>query len=67
MKQIHIKIGTNGKLEAETIGMKGKECLKYLERIEKMADAVTIDSRFNDEYLETSVETGDILQEEVGL
>lgn len=54
MKQIRIKIGQNGTIEAETLGIKGKDCLKYLERIEKMANAVTIDSRFTEEYNETS-------------
>lgn len=50
MKQIRIKISSNGSIEAETLGMKGKDCLKYLERIEQMANAVTVDSRFTEEY-----------------
>lgn len=53
LKQITIKIGTNGTIEAETHGMKGKECLKYLERIEQMANATTIDSEYTKEYYET--------------
>ena len=52
MKQIRIKISSNGSIEAETLGMKGKDCLKYLERIEQMANAVTVDSRFTEEYYE---------------
>lgn len=50
MKQIRIKIAPNGIVEAETLGMKGKECLKYLERIEKMANATTVDSAFTEDY-----------------
>lgn len=53
MKQIRIKIGNNGAIEAETLGIKGKECLKYLEKIEQMANAVTVDSKFTEEYHET--------------
>jgi len=53
MKQIRIKIGNNGTIEAETLGMKGKDCLKYLEKIEQMANAVTVDSKFTEEYYET--------------
>lgn len=52
MKQIKIRIGSNGAIEAETLGMKGKECLQYLTRIENMANATTIDSEFTKEYYE---------------
>ena len=52
MKQIEIRIGADGKIDAETKGIKGKNCLQYLERIEKMANAVTQDSKFTDEYYE---------------
>lgn len=54
MQQIRIKIGNNGVIEAETIGIKGKKCLKYLEKVEKMANAVTVDSEFTDDYYESN-------------
>ena len=44
MKQIQIKIGNNGKIEAKTVGMKGKECLKYIEMLERVSDAVAVES-----------------------
>lgn len=53
MKQIKIKISNNGVVEAKTLGIKGKTCLKYLEKIEEMANAVAYDSSFTDEYYET--------------
>lgn len=53
MKQIRIKIRNNGSVEAETLGMKGADCLKYLQRIEEMANATTVDSRFTEEYYES--------------
>lgn len=53
MKQIQVIIFPNGELEAETKGMKGKTCLKYIAEIERMANAVTQDSEFTKEYLET--------------
>ncbi len=65
MKQIKIKIGTNGRIEAETLGMKGKECLKYLQRIEQMANATTIDSEFTKEYYETNEILEQTLEQEV--
>lgn len=53
MKQIQIKIGSNGEIVAETHGMKGKTCLKYIAEIERITNAVTRDSEFTKEYLET--------------
>lgn len=53
MKQIKMRILPNGEIEAETKGMKGKTCLKYIAEIERMANAVTQDSEFTKEYLET--------------
>ena len=65
-KQIKIKITSQGVVEAETVGFKGKACLKYLNVIEQMANATTIDSEFTKEYYETKeiIETG--LDQEVG-
>ena len=62
MQQIKIKIAPDGRIEAETFGIKGKKCLKYLEQIEKMANAVCEDSSFTKEYYEKEelVETQEI-------
>lgn len=53
LKQITMRIFPNGEIEAETHGLKGKTCLKYIAEIERMANAVTQDSDFTKEYLET--------------
>ena len=66
MKQITMKIFPNGEIEAETHGIKGKVCLKYIAEIERMANAVTQDSDFTKEYLETeNNENIDNIQEEL--
>ena len=66
MKQIQIKILPNGEIQAETKGMKGKSCLKYLREIERMTDAVTRDSAFSDEYYETEQQNAEqIIESEV--
>ena len=52
MKQIKIKISKDGEIEAETFGMKGKTCLKYIAELERIANAVTNDSEFTKEYYE---------------
>lgn len=53
MKQIQIKISPDGQIQAETIGIKGKKCMKYIPEIERLTNAVVIDSDFTAEYLET--------------
>lgn len=53
LKQITMRIFPNGEIEAETHGIKGKTCLKLIAEIERMANAVTNDSDFTKEYLET--------------
>lgn len=53
MKQIQIKISPDGHIQAETIGIKGKKCMKYIPEIERLTNAVVIDSDFTNEYLET--------------
>ena len=57
-----MRIFSNGEIEAETKGMKGKTCLKYIAEIERLANAVTQDSDFTKEYLET--EENEIVQTE---
>ena len=56
MKQIKIKISPEGVVEAETFGMKGKTCLKYITEMERIANAVCDDSEFTKEYYETDNE-----------
>ncbi|WP_349409946.1 DUF2997 domain-containing protein [Pseudalkalibacillus sp. SCS-8] len=54
-KKIKIRIGEDGQIFAETIGLKGKECLTYIEQLEKLLDAETIDSNYTAEYYETEI------------
>lgn len=67
MKQIQIRILPNGEIKAETVGIKGKKCIKYIPEIERLTDAVVIDSDFTKEYLETDNELGinDVQEENV--
>ena len=53
MKQIQIRIYPNGQIQAETHGIKGKQCLNYINKIEQMANARIDDSDFTKEYYET--------------
>ncbi|MFD1706126.1 DUF2997 domain-containing protein [Siminovitchia sediminis] len=52
-KKLKIKIAEDGSVFAETIGIKGKDCLEYIELLEELLDAETVDSRYTEEYYET--------------
>lgn len=52
MKQILIRILPNGEIKAETVGIKGKKCMKYIPEIERLTNAKVVDSDFTKEYLE---------------
>lgn len=61
-KQIKIRLYPDGKVDAETNGIKGDGCLQYKEILEKMLNAKTIKSDLTEEYREeyTEVEQEDI-------
>lgn len=65
MKQIVIKILPNGEIKAETLGVKGGQCLKYIDIIEKLTNAKVTDSEFTAEYLYNPQVTEDTVGEEV--
>lgn len=52
MKQISLRIFTDGKVQAETHGIKGKACLDYISIVERLTGAHTVDSDFTEEYRE---------------
>ncbi len=52
MKQITLKIMTDGKVQAETHGIKGKACMDYISIIEQLTAAQTVSSEFTSEYRE---------------
>ncbi|MBB5326044.1 hypothetical protein HNQ34_003162 [Anoxybacillus tepidamans] len=54
-KKVIIKITEDGKIFAETVGIKGKQCLDYIHVLEELLEAETVDSEFTHEYFETNV------------
>ena len=52
-KQIKIRIYPNGRIESETVGIKGKECMNYLKDIENLTGAKITTSAFTQEYYQT--------------
>lgn len=53
MEKITLKISPDGRIEAETHGIKGKSCLQYIRMIEQLTGAQVVDSDFTEEYRET--------------
>jgi CRISPR/Cas system CSM-associated protein Csm2 small subunit len=56
-KKIQIRITEDGMFYAETLGIKGKECLQYIELLEELLDAESVDSEYTEEYFETEIQT----------
>lgn len=51
-KCIQVKLKPDGSMEFETHGVKGKQCLKYMEIFTEMLHAQITDSAFTKEYYE---------------
>ena len=54
-REIIITIDETGKIFAETQGIKGEACLDYIEVLEELLSAKTLDSNLTDEYYESSL------------
>ncbi len=52
-KQIKIRVYPDGRIESETVGIKGKSCLNYIKEVENLTGAKTVKSEFTNEYYET--------------
>ncbi len=62
-KQLKIKLLPTGEIQMETIGVKGKKCLSYLDMIQLLADAKIVKKEYTKEYYE--VEEDEYLNNEV--
>ena len=56
VKRLRVRIRPDGSIEAETEGMKGPECLPYIDKLETLIDAQAVDSWYTDEFYETERE-----------
>lgn len=65
MKKIKLRIYADGKIEAETNGIKGKACLDYISILESLTGATTVDSEFTSEYRETENLLSSTIENEV--
>ncbi len=49
-KQLKIKLLPNGEIQMETIGIKGKKCLDYVNLFKEIADVKIIKQEYTEEY-----------------
>jgi len=54
-KQIKIRVYPDGRIESETVGIKGKSCLNYIKEVEQLTGAKTVYSEFTEEYHQQKV------------
>ena len=52
MKQLKIRIFSNGMVQTETEGIKGRACLNYVKVLEQLTGARAVDSDYTAEYYE---------------
>ncbi len=55
-KKLKIKLLPNGEIQMETIGIKGKKCLDYINVLKKLVDVKITDTQLSQEYYETESE-----------
>lgn len=55
-KKMKIKLLPNGEIQMETIGVKGKKCLDYIDVLKKLVDVKIADTQLSQEYYETETE-----------
>ena len=66
-KQVTIRVYPDGRIESETHGIKGKDCLKYIKEIEQLTGAKTYSSQFTEDYrqvISTNEVTNEVYQRE---
>ncbi len=51
-KQLKIKLLPDGKIQMQTVGVKGKKCLDYVKFMELLTDAKVIKQELTPEYYE---------------
>lgn len=51
-KQLKIKLLPNGEIQMQTVGVKGKKCLDYVEMLKVLADARIEKQELTNEYYE---------------
>lgn len=62
-KQIKIRVFPDGSVQAITENIKGKQCLQYIQPLEKALEARVVDSEFTKDYYEAVEQVQPQIQE----
>ena len=54
-KKLKIKLLPNGEIQMETVGIKGKKCLDYIDVLKKLVNVNITDTQLSQEYYESEV------------
>ena len=54
-KRIKLQIFSDGRIQADIQGIKGKKCTDYIHILEEILDAEAVDSSYTPEYYESNV------------
>ena len=65
-KQLVVSIRTDGTVHAETVGMRGAECLDYFAVLEDLLDAEVASSSYTADYTATAQEQSDAATQRLG-
>ncbi len=52
-RKLKIKLLPNGEIQMETLGIKGKKCLDYIDVFKNLVDAKIVDTQYTNEYYES--------------
>lgn len=64
-KKMKITLSPSGEIQMETIGVKGKKCLDYIEVLKKLVRVKVDDPKLTHEYYETEVTVTDTENAEI--
>lgn len=63
-KRIRVQIFPDGRVQAETQGIKGRKCTEYIKILEEILEAETVESEYTAEYYVTEETTIEAVQEQ---
>jgi len=66
-KKMKITLSPTGEIQMETIGVKGKKCLDYIEILKKLVNVKIDDTKLTHEYYETENTVTDTENAEIHL
>lgn len=63
-RRLTVRILPDGSIQAETRGLKGKSCVKYMRLLEEILEAEVVSSAYTPEYYEEASAQNELQQDE---